>query len=86
MYVKYEQNIINKLGIKNQENVSKRKFVASDTSPGNIQVENSQASRRNDSNLSFFKNKIDLSSKVGKNIFEIITVPYPEFFTIEYDV
>ena len=80
------QNIINKLGLKNQENVSKRKYVASDTYPGNIQVEGSQASRRNDTNISYFKGNIDLTPRLGKNIFEIITVPYPEFFTIEYDV
>jgi hypothetical protein len=80
------QNIINKIGLKNQENVSRRKFVNADVYPGNIQVENSQASRRNGKNLSYYKDKIDLSDRIGKNIFEIITIPYPEFFTIEYDI
>lgn len=80
------QNIINKLGLKNQKNVSKRKFSRSDIVPGNIQVGNSQASRRNGPNLSYYKNQIDLSPRLGKNIFEIITIPYPEFFTVEYDV
>lgn len=80
------QNLINKLGLKNQENVSKRKFSRSDIVPGNIQVENSQASRRNNKNISYFKEQIDLAPRIGKNIYEIITVPYPEFFTIEYDV
>ncbi len=80
------QNLINKLGLKNQKNVSKRKFVASDVSPGNIQDELSQASRRNDTNLSLYKQQVSLDPKIDKNIYEIITVPYPEFFTIEYDV
>ena len=80
------QNLINKLGLKNQENVSKRKFIGSDVFPGNIQDRNSQASRRNEGNLSYYKGQIDLSPNIGKNIFEIITIPYPEFFTIEYDV
>lgn len=80
------QNIINKLGLKNQENVSKRNFVRSDVFPGNIQRGSSQASRRNENNLSFYKSQIDLSPNIGKNIFEIITIPYPEFFTIEYEV
>ena len=80
------QNLINKLGLKNQENVSKRKYVKNETYPGNIQDGTSQASRRNEKNLSYFKEEIDLSSRIGKNIFEIITIPYPEFFTIEYDI
>jgi len=80
------QNLINKLGLKNQENVSKRKFSKSDVYPGNIQVEGSQASRRNGQNLSLYRDQIDLSDRIGRNIFEIITVPYPEFFTLEYDV
>ncbi len=80
------QNLINKLGLKNQENVSKRKYVKADVYPGNIQVENNQATRRNGTNLSFYKKEVDLSSNIGRNIFEIITVPYPEFFTIEYDI
>jgi len=80
------QNLINKSGLKNQENVSKRKFIGSDVFPGNIQDRNSQASRRNEGNLSYYKDQIDLAPNIGKNIFEIITIPYPEFFTIEYDV
>jgi len=80
------QNLINKIGLKNQENVSKRKYVKADVYPGNIQVEGNQATRRNGNNLSFYKNQIDLSSNIGRNIFEIITIPYPEFFTIEYDI
>jgi len=80
------QNLINKLGLKNQENVSKRKYVKGDVYPGNIQNKNSQASRRNEGNLSLYRNEIDLSSRIGRNIYEIITIPYPEFFTVEYDV
>jgi len=80
------QNIINKQGLKNQENVSKRKFIKGDVYPGNIQDRNNQATRRNGQNLSFYKDQIDLSENIGRNIFEIITVPYPEFFTVEYNV
>ena len=80
------QNLINKLGLKNQENVSKRKYVASDVYPGNIQDQNNQATRRNDKNLSYYKKEINLAPQIGRNIFEIITIPYPEFFTVEYEI
>lgn len=79
------QNIINKLGIKNQKNVSsKSNFSSNDISPGNIALPNTVASRRQGKNNSFLSQNVDLSDKIGKNIFEIIEVPYPTFASIKY--
>jgi len=80
------QNIINKAGLKNQDNVSKRNFVAGDMFPGNIQDGESQASRRNGKNISYLKKGVSLQKDLNKNIHEIITIPYPEFFLAEYAV
>lgn len=79
------QNIINKLGIKNQENVSSRSnFLKNDISPGNIAKNESVASRRNGKNNSFFQQNINLSDQIDKNIYEIIEIPYPIFTAIKY--
>ena len=46
------------------------------------------ATRRNGNNLSFRINETGhmLSPALGDNIFEIITIPYPEFIMTEYEV
>jgi hypothetical protein len=83
------QNIINKLSLKNQSNVSSRdNFGSSEIFPGNDARPGRVASRRNSSNLSFVDNPSGklLSPNIEDNIFEIITIPYPEFVTIEYNV
>jgi hypothetical protein len=82
------QNIINKQGITNQENVSSRRnFAANDVSPGNKAMPGTVSSRRNNA-TSFISQagKITLSEDLGKNIFEVIEIPYPEFISIKYDV
>jgi hypothetical protein len=79
------QNIINKLGIKNQKNVSSRSnFDRNDISPGNIAKSNTVASRRNGKNNSLFDQNIDLGDNLGKNIYEIIEIPYPTFASVKY--
>lgn len=79
------QNIINKLGIKNQKNVtSKSNFSKNDISPGNIAKNGSVASRRNGKNNSFFQQDVSLSDNLGKNIYEIIEIPYPTFTAMKY--
>jgi len=83
------QNIVNKKRLKNQSNVSTRgnfgnksEFPGLQAKPGTI------ASRRNGTGLSFINGSpTDLfNPDLGNNIFEIITIPYPEFIMIEYDV
>ena len=83
------QNVINKMGLTNQKNVSSRRnFAANDIVPGNIADSDTIASRRAGQNLTFVSQggKITLDSNLGKNIFEIIEVPYPEFVSISYEV
>lgn len=82
------QNIINKLGLKNQKNVASRNnFLNNDVSPGNIAKNETTTSRRNTKGLSFFSNGdgISLKENLGKNIFEIIETPYPQFVAIKYE-
>jgi hypothetical protein len=83
------QNVINKMGLTNQKNVSSRRnFLSSDIVPGNIAKAGSAASRRQGQNLTFKSQggKITLDANLGNNIFEVIEVPYPEFLSITYDV
>lgn len=83
------QNIVNKLGIKNQDNVSHRSaFASNGVYPGNVSKVGRVASRRNGNNLTFNLNPTGelLYDDVGDNIFEIITIPYPTFVTLTYEV
>tara|TARA_A100001201_G_C4091499_1_gene202264 strand:- start:68 stop:1270 length:1203 start_codon:yes stop_codon:yes gene_type:complete len=80
------QNLLNKQGLKNQENVaSKNNFADSannlNSNPGTI------ASRRDKTNLQFSgAANINLNSNLNSNIFEIINVPYPYFVALTYNV
>jgi hypothetical protein len=83
------QNVINKIGLTNQKNVSSRRaFVLNDIVPGNVAKNDEQASRRNGNNISFSSQAglINLDASLGNNIFEIIDIPYPEFIAITYEV
>ena len=82
------QNIINKQEIKNQDNVSSRKHFLSNTpSPGFGTLPGTVSTRRNNSNLQFSGvAKVSLGEELGKNIFEVIQAPYPEFVAVTYDV
>lgn len=83
------QNIINKKRLKNQSNVGTRgHFGNTSEFPGLYSKPGTIASRRNTTNLSFIDSPPDsmLRPSIGNNIFEIITVPYPEFISIEYNV
>lgn len=80
------QNIINKQGIKNQDNVSsKNNFENSLIYPGNVNKAGKIASRRNKTN-GYIQKNISLEDNLGDNIFEIIEIPYPKFVAIQYDV
>lgn len=83
------QNIINRFGIKSQDNVSSRKnFEKSDNFPGNIAKPGRVATRRNGKNLSLVADAqtTSLSNRLTDNIFEIITAPYPTFMMISYEI
>lgn len=76
------QNVLNKLGLQNQDNVaSKQNYV--DTANKQVAEPGKVATRRED-----FDKSTDelLKSNLGQNIFEIITMPYPQFFTAKYEV
>lgn len=85
------QNIINKLSIKNQKNVTSRSnFIDNTVSPGNIASPNTISTRRNVKGLSYTAKGgiINLNSEqqLGDNIFEFVQVPYPIFVAIKYNV
>ena len=83
------QNIINRYGIKNQDNVGSRKnFQRNDNFPGNIARPGRFATRRNGKNLSLVSDAqtTSLSNELTDNIFEIITIPYPTFMTVSYEI
>ncbi len=83
------QNIINKLRLKNQSNVSSRaNFQNQNIFPGRGSLAGKVASRRNLNNLSYRDDPTGnlLRDDIGNNIFEIITVPYPKFMAIDYEI
>lgn len=82
------QNIINKQGIKNQDNVSSKKhFLLSTPSPGFGVKPDTISTRRESANIQFSASAtVSLKEELGTNIFEVIQVPYPEFVAVTYDV
>jgi len=83
------QNIVNKMSLKNQDNVTARShFIENNTSPGDGAVPGTQASRRNGPGIAYGPGKLGttLQGDLGKNIFEIITIPYPQFVGMTYNV
>tara|TARA_R110002124_G_scaffold275744_1_gene446324 strand:- start:35 stop:1237 length:1203 start_codon:yes stop_codon:yes gene_type:complete len=82
------QNIINKQGLKNQLNVSSEKnFLLNTPSPGFSVKPDSVSTRRSSANIGFSSvANISLGENLGRNMFEIIEIPYPEFIAVTYDV
>lgn len=84
------QNIINKLSIKNQDNVSARShFIERESSPGKFSFPDTLASRRNGPAIAYGSGKLATplnNADLGQNIFEIITIPYPQFIGMTYNV
>jgi len=85
------QNLINKFGIKNQDNVASRNhFGSADIAPGNDAKPGTFVTRRQNNSLKYSQgeNAINLNSKssIGNNIFEVIQVPYPIFLTLDYKI
>lgn len=69
------QNLINKIGIKNQSS------VAEDSS--SLDTERQTGENANDSDI---KEGALLSPKYGNNFWELITIPMQQFFTANYEV
>lgn len=69
------QNIVNKLGIVNQSNVS--------DSTETLITDRAKGENANDVDVI---NGGLLAPKLGNNIWEIITIPSPQFFTVTYEV
>lgn len=79
------QNIINKPGLVNQDNVSSKDNIV-DTS-GTYQIASAGKSSTRRPVIGFSADAVlSLKDNIGKNIYEIIEIPYPEFVTISYDV
>lgn len=80
------QNVINKSNIQNQENVSSKNRFIDPFNQINVFPEN-ESSRRKKENLKFSKHaSINLNNQINTNIFEIIQIPYPYFYTVTYDI
>ena len=84
------QDIINKLSIKNQDNVSARSHIIDNTtSPGKFTLPGTIATRRNGPAIAFGSGQLQTpldKNLLGENIFEIITIPYPQFIGMTYNV
>ena len=84
------QDVINKLSIKNQDNVSSRSHILDrDTSPGKFTLPGTVATRRNGPAIAYGSGRLETpfdKSNLGQNIFEIITIPYPQFVGLTYNV
>jgi len=82
------QQLINKLKISNQKNVAaSANFSSRDVYPGNVASPGTVATRRGKGGSSIVQTpKALLDKNLGDNIFEIITVPYPKFFLLSYEV
>ena len=83
------QRLINKLRYKNAPDIASRSnFTLQDVAPGSQSSPGTIASRRNGGNLSYVDppDNDPLLSRIGDNIFEIITMPYPVFFSTSYEV
>ena len=83
------QRILNKMRYRNSDDLASRSnFALNDVAPGNTAVPGTIASRRNGENLSYrdLDNDEPLLSRLGDNIFEVVTMPYPVFFSASYEV
>ena len=83
------QRILNKMRYRSADDLASRSnFALQDEAPGNVAMPGTIASRRNGDNLSFrdLENPEPLLSRLGDNIFEVVTMPYPIFFSCTYEV
>jgi hypothetical protein len=83
------QRLLNKMRYRNSDDLASRSnFALSDVAPGSQSQPGTIASRRNGDNLSYtdLENDQPLLSRLGDNIHEIVTMPYPIFFSASYEV
>lgn len=83
------QNALNKLSIKNQDNVTSRAhFLNTDVSPGYGAMPGTRTSRRAGAGLAFGGGRLGfpLSNDISNNIVEVITIPYPIFVQLNYEI
>ena len=84
------QEVINKLSIKNQDNVAIRSHIVdTDTYPGKFTSPGKIATRRNGPATAYGSGRLETpfdKTNLGQNIFEIITIPYPQFVGLTYNV
>lgn len=83
------QNVINRLSIKNQDNVAARKnFLDNSVSPGYGALPGTIASRRNGPGIAYGTGRLNfaLENRPENNIFEVITIPYPIFIQLNYEI
>ena len=68
--------------------IHRNNFQENDIFPGNVAKAGHTATRRNLNNLSYIDDKSGnlLRNEIENNIFEIITVPYPTFMCLTYEV
>tara|TARA_Y100000034_G_scaffold131164_1_gene191329 strand:+ start:343 stop:1548 length:1206 start_codon:yes stop_codon:yes gene_type:complete len=81
------QSLVNNLRLKNQESVASRKnMIDPDTAP-NAAKPGRVASRRKDadSNMQIEEGQL-LSNNLKNNIYEVITIPFPFFYKLQYEV
>lgn len=83
------QRLINKMRYRNAPDIAARtNFASQDVAPGNQSAPGTVASRRNEGNLSYLdvEDNFPMLTRIGDNIFEIVTMPYPIFFSASYEV
>jgi hypothetical protein len=81
------QRLLNKDGIENQDNVATRgNFADTDSTPPRAGVVGRLASRRAEGRSQITTHGPSMASGIGKNIFEIITIPFPQYFTAKYEI
>ena len=79
------QNIINKLGLRNQDNLStKEHFIDQLNLTGSFAGQ--VATRRPGQGSTKVHTGGLLEAKLGKNIFEVLEIPFPNFYTLKYEI
>ena len=82
------QKVVNNLGLKNQQDVATRSHFENAEAPPTGAIPGTVASRRQGGSFSFMdRPKLKpLSNDLANNIYEYITIPYPKFVGITYNV
>jgi hypothetical protein len=79
------QNLINKLGLRNQDNLSTRShFIDQINLTGSFAGQT--ATRRPGLGVTKVHTGGLLEANLGKNIFEVLEIPFPNFYTLKYEI